>query len=662
MKKNKEEIVIIGCLGSFIKLYNLPKDKRDKIWKQFEFKDTKKQVRIKVKGVTRFKENFYHPLDRRSNIMGIGFLDYLLAFFKKNKWEYDLQDFREWPKVFTAKELEKINYSQLIRDPQDPTKWAKIRYYQKEIIEACLLERNGIVEASTGSGKCFEAGTEILMYDGTVRNIEDIEVGDIVMGFDFTPRTVSSLATGEETMYEIIPEKGDSYVVNESHILSLRMTGNTKKISGYSQGEIVNISIKDYLKETKIFKQYAKGWRVPAKIEKEKVSARRIKKNGLIVNIEVRKKGFGKYYGFSLKEENKMFLLSDFTVVHNTVSFAALAKIIDLPTLILFEDSQLVHQTYKNFIKFGFDENKLGYIQGNNYKPGRITMSTIQSKHKLMDFLDVFKVIIVDECHSLKQQRFQELFMHSVAPYRFGFSATPWDPTDPSHFGKVVNYVGRIIYNKINTKDFIDQGFLAKDQFYFIDCDKGQGKQVIWNSSGKDYPALYKEEIVNNDYRNRLIAMICLKHKKEKIVIIYEHVTDNHGEKIKSIIEEYMPERKIKILQGNDSLTEREEAIKFFESGEDGIIIASRIFNKGVDIPSVNVGINAAAGKAYIASIQRAGRMLRTTKDKRSMIFYDFMDRNSRVFLRQSRLRFGTYQKKGHNVKKIKPIELKDIK
>ena len=41
------------------------------------------------------------------------------------------------------------------------------------------------------------------------------------MGDDSKPRNVLSLARGQDEMYKIIPIKGDTYTVNEEHILCL---------------------------------------------------------------------------------------------------------------------------------------------------------------------------------------------------------------------------------------------------------------------------------------------------------------------------------------------------------------------------------------------------------------------------------------------------------
>ena len=76
-----------------------------------------------------------------------------------------------------------------------------------------------------GSGKCMKIDTPIMLNDGKIKMVQDIKVGDLLMGDDSTPRTVTSLARGEDEMYEIIPVKGDSYTVNQEHILCLKASG-----------------------------------------------------------------------------------------------------------------------------------------------------------------------------------------------------------------------------------------------------------------------------------------------------------------------------------------------------------------------------------------------------------------------------------------------------
>lgn len=66
---------------------------------------------------------------------------------------------------------------------------------------------------------CHAPGTLIRMADGTARLVEEVRVGDRLMGPDGLPRTVLMLAHGAEAMYRVTPESGTPFEVNLHHKL-----------------------------------------------------------------------------------------------------------------------------------------------------------------------------------------------------------------------------------------------------------------------------------------------------------------------------------------------------------------------------------------------------------------------------------------------------------
>lgn len=122
-----------------------------------------------------------------------------------------------------------------------------------------------------GQGKCLGKGTPVLMYDLSVKNVEDIVVGDVLMGPDGTPRNVLSTTTGTEQMYWIRQNRGIDYRVNESHILSLRYQDvttkthreNDKKVTDERNvtWKVKNLSVKDYLSSPYTFRKHSKGYK-----------------------------------------------------------------------------------------------------------------------------------------------------------------------------------------------------------------------------------------------------------------------------------------------------------------------------------------------------------------------------------------------------------------
>ena len=149
----------------------------------------------------------------------------------------------------------------------------ELRPYQSDLVDkitqaAADGHRRILAVMPTGSGKCLGRGTPVLMFDGTIKTVENIVVNDLLMGPDSVPRRVVSLAQGREAMYRISPKKGEAYVVNGSHILSLRMTPGNR--IGFLDDEIINISVREYLAKNKTFKHCAKAWGVGVNFSPQK--------------------------------------------------------------------------------------------------------------------------------------------------------------------------------------------------------------------------------------------------------------------------------------------------------------------------------------------------------------------------------------------------------
>lgn len=115
----------------------------------------------------------------------------------------------------------------------------------------------GLVRAVPGWGKSPRVGTKVLKYDGAIVKVEDLRVGDLLMGPDSTPRQVLVTNRGFGPLYRIKPTIGDPWDCNDAHILTLVHSVT---------GEVIDINLQDYLKlsagQKHHLKQFTPAWGV----------------------------------------------------------------------------------------------------------------------------------------------------------------------------------------------------------------------------------------------------------------------------------------------------------------------------------------------------------------------------------------------------------------
>ena len=113
--------------------------------------------------------------------------------------------------------------------------------------------------ARPGVGKSLAPNTKVIKHNGSITEVQNIRAGDMLLGPDSKPRKVLGVHKGREEMFRVTPVKGESWECNRSHILSLRMSSDNGNV--YRKGQIINLTIDEYLATNKKFKHHAKLWR-----------------------------------------------------------------------------------------------------------------------------------------------------------------------------------------------------------------------------------------------------------------------------------------------------------------------------------------------------------------------------------------------------------------
>ena len=115
-------------------------------------------------------------------------------------------------------------------------------YLAKNYMRVKAAKEAGFTTCSLqGSSRCFAKGTLVRMFNGTLKPIESIKVGDKVMNKDGNGyNSVIETHNGIDNLYTVHQARGIDYTVNSRHILSLKQTRAKQHkvaIPGYKSAE-----------------------------------------------------------------------------------------------------------------------------------------------------------------------------------------------------------------------------------------------------------------------------------------------------------------------------------------------------------------------------------------------------------------------------------------
>lgn len=144
-----------------------------------------------------------------------------------------------------------------------------LRPYQQAAETAVLQEWDSghtktLLVLPTG---CHAIGETVLLADGSIKKVEDVQLKDCLLGSDGTPRHILQIIRGEGYLYKICPVKGKPFVVDENHMLTLKRTKESNHPVYPSEkhgGEIIDVSVKEWLTWSKWKKHIHKMIRADA--------------------------------------------------------------------------------------------------------------------------------------------------------------------------------------------------------------------------------------------------------------------------------------------------------------------------------------------------------------------------------------------------------------
>lgn len=296
------------------------------------------------------------------------------------------------------------------------------------------------------------------------------------------------------------------------------------------------------------------------------------------------------------------------------------AMALDVPTLFLVHTKGLLNQTISEWIKkTGIEPGKIGEGE---WFPKKFTIATVQSlaskqkrdKQLYQDFLFTIRFLIVDEIHRTTKTYLDIGHNCKNADWRLGLSATPL-MKDKGNKLMSIALTGPI-FHEIGMDDLIEKGVIVKPKVFFILTD--------FENDGFEWADVYDKGVVSNEQRNLMVALVAKKmiSAGKSVLILVEKLL--HAENLMAIFRD-TPYR-CRVVTGKDKGEVREAAKLQIQDGSLDILITTRIFDEGIDLPALSCVIIASGYKSAVKIYQQSGRGITKYEGKNESVIVDFLD------------------------------------
>ena len=291
---------------------------------------------------------------------------------------------------------------------------------------------------------------------------------------------------------------------------------------------------------------------------------------------------------------------------------------------------------------------KIGYVGNQIFDPRRITVATVQTlaRHRrdkrFLPWTESLDVVIIDEIH-VQMNRSNFNVVADIEPKAvFGLTATLQLKKKPVRL-RAWSLAGPVLYEypvKQGMKEkVLSQGVVVRILYPNPIEDEG----TPYRSKAQQE---YLSYIVENPERNSIISRLArygVKHGKKGIILV---------ERIKHLqkLSKRLKDVKHSVVYGAREVEDRYKDRDKFEREELPLILANKVFKKGVDIKRVDMIIDGAGMQSKDDALQKFGRGLRLHKKKAGLLYFDISDIDPEA----DRKRKEAVEAARHKIKKAK--------
>ena len=323
-------------------------------------------------------------------------------------------------------------------------------------------------------------------------------------------------------------------------------------------------------------------------------------------------------------------------VAGKTIVGAAAMATAKATTLILVTNTVSARQWRDELLRrTSLTDEEIGEYSGAKKEVRPVTIATYQvmttrrkgvySHLELLDARD-WGLIVYDEVHLLPAPIFR-MTADLQARRRIGLTATLI--REDGREGDVFSLIGPKRYDA-PWKDIESQGWIAPADCVEVRVTLPEGERLAYATAEPE--ERYRLAACTAS-KTRLVEEIVAKHEGEPTLVIGQYLDQ---------LDEIGAALDAPVIKGETPVKERERLFQAFRTGEEKLLVVSKVANFSVDLPSASVAVQVSGSfGSRQEEAQRLGRLLRPKTDGRSARFYTIVTRDTvDAELAQHRQRF----------------------
>lgn len=282
---------------------------------------------------------------------------------------------------------------------------------------------------------------------------------------------------------------------------------------------------------------------------------------------------------------------------------------------------------------------EVGVVGKSEFQPKRITVATVQTLHrhrdkpKFLEWLRGLDVMILDEIHVALNRRSIDVIWKARPRAVFGLTAT-LEMQKPHVRVPATALAGPVVF-RYPICQGVAEGYLSDGVIGLVEFqDPLRGiapGYFVLNADGRHFvrpgspSAKYRYHIALNRARNDIVEALAreaVRRDCHTAVLVEQR-------RHLSALARRLRDVPHAVMCGDRAQQERLEAQRAMDAGQLPLILANRVFAKGIDLRTLDAVIDATAMAGHNGALQRYGRGARKAEGKRGLIYLDIADAGS---------------------------------